>query len=65
MKWVAIFGGALGIALSIGLAVLIANLLGWGTMQGVVIGATVSVASTMVLASLLNDRGAWAQRLAA
>jgi monovalent cation:H+ antiporter-2, CPA2 family len=58
VKWVALGGGAIGIALSIGLAVLTAKLVGWSMIQGVVIGATVSVASTMVLARLLTDRGA-------
>jgi len=58
VKWVAAGGGALGITLSIGLAVLTAKLVGWSMIQGVVIGATVSVASTMVLARLLTDRGA-------
>jgi CPA2 family monovalent cation:H+ antiporter-2 len=58
VKWIAIGGGALGITLSIGLAVFTAKLVGWSMTQGVVIGATVSVASTMVLARLLTDRGA-------
>jgi len=58
VKWVAVGGGALGIALSLGLAMLAAELLGWSLAQGMVIGATVSVASTMVMARLLADRGA-------
>jgi len=58
VKWVAVVGGTLGIALSMGLAILTAKLIGWSVTQGVVIGATVSVASTMVLARLLSDRGA-------
>jgi CPA2 family monovalent cation:H+ antiporter-2 len=58
VKWVAVGGGALGIAMSLALATLVAKSLGWSTMQGAVIGATVSVASTMVLAQLLSDRGA-------
>jgi CPA2 family monovalent cation:H+ antiporter-2 len=58
VKWVALGGGALGIALSLGLGVLAAKLVGWSTIQGIVIGATVSVASTMVLARLLADRNA-------
>ena len=60
VKWVALGGGTLGIALSIGLSLLAAKLMGWSIAQGVVIGATVSVASTMVLARLLTDRGAMA-----
>jgi len=57
VKWVAVGGGAVGITLSLGLAVLAAKLMGWSLTQGIVIGATVSVASTMVLARLLADRG--------
>ena len=58
VKWVALLGGTLGILLSMGLAIFAAWLAGWTMIQGVVIGATVSVASTMVLARLLSDRGA-------
>jgi CPA2 family monovalent cation:H+ antiporter-2 len=58
VKWVAVIGGSIGIALSMGLSILTAKLVGWTLVQGVVIGATVSVASTMVLAQLLADRGA-------
>jgi monovalent cation:H+ antiporter-2, CPA2 family len=58
VKWVALIGAPLGIAMSIAIAVLVAKLIGWSIMQGIVIGATVSVASTMVLARLLADRGA-------
>jgi monovalent cation:H+ antiporter-2, CPA2 family len=58
VKWVALVGGCIGIAMTVGLAVGIAHLLGWTMLQGVVIGATVSVASTMVLARALADRGA-------
>jgi len=58
VKWVAVLGGTIGIALSLGLAVGVAKLLGWSVVQGIVIGATVSVASTMVLARHLSERGA-------
>ena len=57
VKWVAIGGCVLGVGLCMGLAVIVAELLGWNLMQSVVIGATISVASTMVLARLLADRG--------
>ncbi|MBI2215977.1 MAG: cation:proton antiporter [Candidatus Rokubacteria bacterium] len=57
VKWVATVGGPLGILLSIGLALGAGALLGWSTLQSVVIGMVVSVASTMVLARLLIDRG--------
>jgi CPA2 family monovalent cation:H+ antiporter-2 len=57
VKWVATVGGPLGILLSIGLALGAGTLLGWSVLQSVVIGMVVSVASTMVLARLLMDRG--------
>lgn len=58
VKWVALLGGCIGIALTEGLAVGMSHLMGWTITQGLVIGATVSVASTMVLARVLADRGA-------
>jgi CPA2 family monovalent cation:H+ antiporter-2 len=57
VKWVALVGGPIGILLIVGLAVIVGKLSGWSTTQGIVIGATVSVASTMVLARLLSDSG--------
>jgi len=57
VKWVAIFGGPLGILLSVGLGAGTGWLMGWGTIQGIAVGAIVSVASTMVLPRLLADRG--------
>lgn len=57
VKWVALIGGPIGILLIIGLAMAVGKLGIWSVTQGVVIGATVSVASTMVLARLLRDTG--------
>jgi monovalent cation:H+ antiporter-2, CPA2 family len=57
VKRVALLGGTLGTALSIGLAVVVGLALGWPPLQGLVIGIVISVASTMVLARLLLDRG--------
>jgi monovalent cation:H+ antiporter-2, CPA2 family len=57
VKWVAIFGGPLGILLSVGLGAGTGWLMGWGTIQGIAVGAIVSVASTMALSRLLADRG--------
>jgi CPA2 family monovalent cation:H+ antiporter-2 len=57
VKWVAIFGGPLGILFSVGLGVAVGRLLGWNSAQGMAVGAIVSVASTMVLSRLLSDRG--------
>jgi CPA2 family monovalent cation:H+ antiporter-2 len=57
VRWVALLGGPLGTALSIGLAVAVGAVLGWPLSRGLVIGVVISVASTMVLARLLLDRG--------
>jgi CPA2 family monovalent cation:H+ antiporter-2 len=57
VKWVALVGAPLGILLSIGLANIVGILIGWSTIQSIVIGAVTSMASTMVLARLLVDRG--------
>ena len=58
VKWIALGGGTLGILLSMAFALATAWLAGWPITQGFVIGATISVASTMVLARLLADRNA-------
>jgi monovalent cation:H+ antiporter-2, CPA2 family len=58
VKWIALGGGTLGILLSMALALATSWLIGWTLIQGFVVGATVSVASTMVLARLLADRAA-------
>src|SRR5262245_2484122 len=57
VRWVALLGGPLGIALCVALSLGVGTLLGWSSLQGVVIGLVISVASTMVLARLLIDRG--------
>jgi monovalent cation:H+ antiporter-2, CPA2 family len=57
VKWVALIGGPIGILFIVGLTMAVGKLGIWSTTQGVVIGATVSVASTMVLARLLRDTG--------
>jgi CPA2 family monovalent cation:H+ antiporter-2 len=57
VKWVALIGAPLGIAFSIVLGVGVAWLLNWNWQQGVVVGAVVSVASTMVLSRFLIERG--------
>ena len=57
VKWVALAGGPLGILMAIGLAVVTGNLMGWSTTQSIVIGAVISIASTMVLARTLVDHG--------
>ena len=58
VKWIALGGGTLGILLSLALALGASWLAGWSMIQGIVMGATISVASTMVLARLLADRDA-------
>jgi CPA2 family monovalent cation:H+ antiporter-2 len=57
VKWVALVGGPIGTVLNILLAVGVGAALGWPPLQGLVVGAVISVASTMVLARLLLDRG--------
>jgi monovalent cation:H+ antiporter-2, CPA2 family len=57
VKWVALVGGPIGILLMLGVGIGAGKLLGWSATEGFVIGAAVSVASTMVLARLLNDTG--------
>ncbi len=56
-KWVAFIGGPLGIVISILLGLAAGSLLGWMPSQGIVLGAVISVASTMVLTRLLIDQG--------
>jgi len=57
VKWVAILGGPLGIALSMALGLGVGWLLGWNWQPGIALGAIISVASTMVLSRLLSDSG--------
>jgi monovalent cation:H+ antiporter-2, CPA2 family len=57
VKWVALVGGPIGIFLMLGIAIGAGKLAGWNVKEGLVIGAAVSVASTMVLARLLSDAG--------
>jgi CPA2 family monovalent cation:H+ antiporter-2 len=57
VKWVALAGAPLGIALSIALGTGVGALLHWPWRQGVAVGCIISVASTMVLMRLLMDRG--------
>jgi CPA2 family monovalent cation:H+ antiporter-2 len=53
----ALIGGPLGIVLITLLAVEVGWLLGWGVIPSAVVGAALSVASTMVLLKLLVERG--------
>jgi len=57
VKWVALFGGPLGILLSIGLSLGVGAWFGWNVVESVVMGSVISVASTMVLVRLLVERG--------
>jgi monovalent cation:H+ antiporter-2, CPA2 family len=57
VKWVALVGAPIGILLMLGIAIGAGKLAGWSITEGLVIGAVVSVASTMVLARLLSDSG--------
>jgi CPA2 family monovalent cation:H+ antiporter-2 len=57
VKWVVLAGAPIGILLIGGLAVAVCTFAGFSIKEGAVIGATVSVASTMVLVRLLTDSG--------
>jgi monovalent cation:H+ antiporter-2, CPA2 family len=57
VKRVAMVGGPIGILLMLGAAVGWGKLMGWRTAESLVIGAAVSVASTMVMARLVSDSG--------
>lgn len=57
VKWVALVGAPIGILAMLGIALGMGKLAGWTLTEGLVIGAAISVASTMVLARLLRDSG--------
>jgi CPA2 family monovalent cation:H+ antiporter-2 len=57
VKWVALVGAPIGVLVMLGVAIGAGKLAGLSITEGLVIGAAVSVASTMVLARLLNDSG--------
>jgi CPA2 family monovalent cation:H+ antiporter-2 len=57
VRWVALAGAPLGMALCVALSIGVTTVLGWPALTGAIIGMVVSVASTMVLARLLMDRG--------
>ena len=57
VKSVALIGGPIGILAILLVALVGGRLFGWSTTEGLIIGAAVSVASTMVLARLLSDSG--------
>jgi len=57
VRWVALGGGPLGIGLSVLLGLATGWVVGWRPLEGIVVGMVISVASTMVLARLLMDRG--------
>jgi monovalent cation:H+ antiporter-2, CPA2 family len=57
VRWVALIGAPLGILLSIALGSGVGLALHWSWQQGVVVGAIISVASTMVLSRFLIERG--------
>jgi monovalent cation:H+ antiporter-2, CPA2 family len=57
VKSVALIDGPIGMLLVIGIALAAGKVAGWSTTEALVIGASVSVASTMVLARWLTDSG--------
>jgi CPA2 family monovalent cation:H+ antiporter-2 len=56
-KWVVLLGAPLSMLLTVAMGLGAGSLFGWPPLQGAVIGIVISVASTMVLARLLMDRG--------
>jgi monovalent cation:H+ antiporter-2, CPA2 family len=57
VRSVALLGGPIGIVMIVLLALGAGRLVGWSPLESLVIGAAVSVASTMVLARMLGDSG--------
>jgi CPA2 family monovalent cation:H+ antiporter-2 len=57
VKSVAVIGSPIGIFVIVAAAFGLGRFVGWSTAESLVIGAAVSVASTMVLARLLSDSG--------
>src|SRR3989442_2736922 len=57
VRKVALAGAPLGIALIVVLTIPVGKLLGWTLVQSLLVGAAVSVASTMVLLKFLLERG--------
>lgn len=62
---VALWGAPVGIAVITALTVGMGVLLGWPLVQSLVVGASISVASTMVLVKFLQDRASSARPTAA
>ncbi len=57
LRWVAFLGGPLGVAIITILGAITGPLVGLSRSEGLVVGAVLSVSSTMVLSRLLMDRG--------
>ncbi len=57
VKRIAMVGGPIGVLLILGTAIAWGTLFGWRMSESLVIGAAISVASTMVMARLLTDSG--------
>ncbi|MBI2246653.1 MAG: cation:proton antiporter [Armatimonadetes bacterium] len=57
VRKVALLGAPVGIALIVFLTIPLGKLLGWTIAQSLLVGATISVASTMVLLKFLLERG--------
>ena len=57
VRRVALVGAPLAVVLCIGLGLVVGVSLGWTPVQGMAVGAIISVSSTMVAVRLLQDRG--------
>jgi monovalent cation:H+ antiporter-2, CPA2 family len=57
VKWIALVGAPIGIFVILSISIAAVRLGGWTAKEGLVVGAAVSVASTMVLVRILGDTG--------
>jgi monovalent cation:H+ antiporter-2, CPA2 family len=57
VKWIALVGAPIGIFIILSISIAAVRLGGWTAKEGLVVGAAVSVASTMVLVRILSDTG--------
>jgi monovalent cation:H+ antiporter-2, CPA2 family len=57
VKWISLLGAPLGIFAILAVAIAAVKIAGFSTKEGLVVGAAVSVASTMVLVRILTETG--------
>ena len=57
IRRVAIWGGILQMAMTVGLGVVVSSFLGWTSQEATLFGLVIALSSTMVVLSLLGERG--------